>query len=128
MEIASLLLRTAYLVNIAILVPVVATLWFGSAQRILGPEIVGSRMLRLLIAALWAGILVCSAIGLAWPRAMAGILVLQVVYKLLWLATAAAPAWRAGEPIPWGPTITFIAIVLTWPIVLFLSWPSVLQG
>ncbi|GJE01189.1 hypothetical protein [Methylobacterium isbiliense] len=113
-----LLLRLAYAANILILLPVVTALHWRGTAGVFGPEVADSPALRLLVAALWGAILVCSAIGLAWPRVMVGILVLQVVYKSIWLVTFVLPVWRAGDPVPWGPALTFVPIVLLWPVIL----------
>lgn len=115
-------LRLAYAANILILVPVVgALLWSGTAA-VFGAGIPDSPPLRLLVAALWGAILLCSVLGLAQPRAMAGVLVLQVLYKTGWLATFVLPAWRAGDPVPWGPAFTFVPIVLLWPVLLWRAF------
>lgn len=113
-----MLLRACYAANIVILVPVVLALHLSGTRAVFGPGVADSPGLRLLVAALWGAILLCSLMGLAWPRAMAAILVLQVVYKTAWLATFAIPAWRAGMPVPWGPALTFVPIVLLWPVAL----------
>lgn len=111
-------LRLAYAANIVILLPVVATLLRATAPAIFGAATAESPPLRLLVAALWGAILVCSAIGLAAPRMMLGILVLQIVYKTGWLVTFVLPAFRRGDPVPWGPALTFMPIVLVWPAIL----------
>lgn len=117
-----MLLRLAYGANILILLPVVtALLWSGTAA-VFGPGVPESTGLRLLVAALWGAILLCSVIGLAWPRPMMGILLLQILYKTGWLLTFVLPAIRASEPVPWGPTLVFIPIILLWPLILIRVW------
>ncbi|WP_282946630.1 MULTISPECIES: hypothetical protein [unclassified Sphingopyxis] len=117
-----MLLRLAYGANILILLPVVtALLWSGTAA-VFGPGVPESAGLRLLVAALWGAILLCSVIGLAWPRPMMGILLLQILYKTGWLLTFVLPAIRASEPVPWGPTLVFIPIILLWPLILIRVW------
>lgn len=117
-----MLLRLAYGANILILLPVVtALLWSGTAA-VFGPGVAESAGLRLLVAALWGAILLCSVIGLAWPRPMMGILLLQILYKTGWLLTFVLPAIRASEPVPWGPTLVFIPIILLWPLILIRVW------
>ncbi|MCH4892308.1 MULTISPECIES: hypothetical protein [unclassified Sphingomonas] len=117
------LLRLAYTANILILLPVVIALHMRGTAAVFGPGVPDSAALRLLVAALWGAILLCSVVGLAWPRAMAGVLVLQVIYKTAWLLTFVLPAWRAGAPVPWGPALTFLPIVLFWPVILLRSLP-----
>ncbi|MCU0948391.1 MAG: hypothetical protein MUF47_09090 [Porphyrobacter sp.] len=119
---ADLALRLAYCVNIAILAPVVALLLTGPAYRVFGPSTPDVASLKLLVAAIWCAILVCSAAGLFLPQTMAAILLLQVIYKAIWLATFVVPAMLAGESVPWGPAITFVPIVLVWPFILVMAW------
>jgi hypothetical protein len=113
-----MMLRFAYGANILILLPVVSALLLSGTSALFGPDVEDSAGLRLLVAALWGAILLCSAIGLAFPRPMMAILILQVIYKTGWLLTFVLPALRASEPVPWGPAITFVPIVLMWPVIL----------
>lgn len=53
---------------------------------------------------------------------MMGILLLQILYKTGWLLTFVLPAIRASEPVPWGPTLVFIPIILLWPLILIRVW------
>lgn len=119
---ADLLLRFAYGANVVILTPVVASLLSGPASRIFGPQTPDVVSMKLLIASLWGAILVCSVIGLFQPRVMLAILVLQVVYKSAWLLLFVAPTWHAGDPVPWGPTLVFLPIVLLWPAAIAAAW------
>lgn len=119
------LIRAAYGVNILILLPVVATLARAdSTSAIFGPAVPESAGLRLLVAALWTGILVASALGLFAPRAFAGVLVLQVIYKALWLGLFIVPLWRdqGTAAVPWGPVVPFALIVLLWPVLIAALW------
>lgn len=113
------LLRAAYGANILILVPVVAALFTtASPAAVFGPGVSESPGLRLLVASLWAAILLCSVFGLFAPRAFVAILLLQVIYKSTWLLAYVLPVWRSGEAVPWGPAVTFALIVLIWPVIL----------
>ena len=62
--------------------------------------------LQILVGCFWAAILLYSIVGLAQPRAMLAVLVLQVIYKALFLALlivplvlrdglGATPGWRS---------------------------------
>ena len=118
------ILRLAYVGNILILVPVCWALFLGSGVHgVFGGKVEASPGLGLLIASLWFAILACSAIGLAAPELMAPIIVLQLIYKSLWLATFALPLILAGrgDAVPWGVTGSFIAIILIYPILLWRS-------
>lgn len=56
---------------------------------------------------------------------MAPLLMVQVVYKTLWLVVYALPwllAGRRGE-VHWGISLTFLVIVLTYPWVI--PWEQV---
>ena len=65
-----------------------------------------------------AAVLAASVAGLKYPVLMAPVLVVQVLYKGLWLAGYAWPRWRRGEALPVGLCTVFLAIVLTWPVSL----------
>ncbi len=112
-----------YAVNIAVLTPVCWALLAGPEPRATGSEVAGltAPVLGFLVASLWTGILVCSVIGLMLPREMMAVLILQVIYKAVFLAREALPSLVAG--IQDGPplllTIIFLAIVLTYPIVIW---------
>lgn len=113
------MLRLAFAANIVILLPVVAALFVSGTATIFGAGVPDSPPLRLLLASLWGAILVCSALGLIWPRAMIGILAMQVIYKACWLIAFVLPTFLAGMSVPWGPALTFLPIVILWPILLF---------
>ena len=114
-------LRLAYGANILILAPVV--LWLVRAEGtaiIFGPAMAESQGLRLLVVALWSAILLCSAVGLLAPRLFVGILVLQIIYKSIWLICYVAPVWReqGAAAVPWGPAVCFAAIIAIWPFIV----------
>lgn len=51
---------------------------------------------------------------------MSPLLLIQVIYKTLWLLTFVLPlliAGRSGE-VPWGISLTFLVIVLSYPWVI----------
>ena len=59
---------------------------------------------------------------------MAPLLMVQVVYKTLWLLVYVLPrlvGGRSGE-VPWGISLTFMVIVLTYPWVI--PWAQVFGG
>jgi len=109
-------LQFAYAANLAILLPIaVPTLLriYRTDQRKF-PESAGWRVL---VGALWTGIMVLSAFGLRDPMRYSPVLLLQLIYKTLWLVVFALPLVRRREAhlIPWGIAISFIAIVVIWP-------------
>ena len=72
---------------------------------------------RVLVSALWTAIMVLSALGLREPLRYSPVLLLQLIYKSLWLLVYALPLVVRGEwrLIPWGIAGSFLAIVLVWP-------------
>lgn len=121
-------LRLAYAANILILIPVAvptALRWMDI------PFFVESEGYRTLCGSLWTGIMISSFLGLFNPPAFAAVLMLQVIYKTMWLMLYAAPRVLAGKgtkEIPMGMTISFLAIVLLYPFVIpwadLLGWPK----
>lgn len=124
----SLALRLAYAANIAILLPVVTAIVTTDTAHatVFEGKLAQSRDLQLLVGCLWAGILVASVIGLVVPSAMAGVLVMQVIYKSLFLALWAWPAYRLGgtAALPLGLTVSFAAIVAVYPWIVWAWWRS----
>lgn len=114
-------LRCAYGLNIVILLPVVLSLWRAGP----GPLAVfqgtagNERALSRLVASLWTAILACSVVGLFQPQLMLGVMILQVIYKSLYLAFHVWPARRQG--LAWGVTVSFLIIVALWPPLIVLA-------
>jgi len=84
---------------------------------------------RTITGSLWAGILVCSIAGLFHPIVFAPTLLLQVVYKAIWLVFYVLPRARNGDSrkeIHWGIAVSFLLIVILYPIVIpwSLLFPS----
>lgn len=117
-----------YIVNILILVPVGLGSLFGlyTVPRRYFGESAGWRTLT---GSLWTGILVMSVLGLFQPVLFSPLLLLQVIYKTIWLLVYIAPriakADRRSE-IDWGMSITFLLIVVLYPLVIpwhyLLGW------
>jgi len=106
---------TLYLEHL-ILAPVVAGLIRGSMDAF--PGAVNSDVLRIMVASLWGGVLVVSAIALISPVQFWPVLVFQVIYKsifvLLWVWPAVVRPIDGA--IPWGPTGIFMFIIIVWPM------------
>ncbi len=120
-------LRLAYLANVLILLPIaIPTLLrlFETAQG----RFDESAGWRILVGALWTGILVLSLLGLRSPLVWSPVLVLQVIYKSLWLGAYALPRVVRGDPrsVPPGIAGSFAVIVLVWPWII--PWRHLLAG
>ncbi|MBI1406167.1 MAG: hypothetical protein GC145_08590 [Caulobacter sp.] len=123
------LLRAAYGLNIVILLPVVGWMLAGANGPMVQAfehKVADSPGLRILVASLWAAILLCSLLGLAQPRAFVGVMLLQVIYKSLYLLLFIGPlvrerGWNAA---PMGVTVTFIIIVALWPGLIWAAWAA----
>ncbi|MEM9372298.1 MAG: hypothetical protein AAGA55_01525 [Planctomycetota bacterium] len=70
--------------------------------------------------AFWIAIALASMIGLIAPAAMAPVLLIQLLYKGLWLAAVAAPALLADprRPIPTAMAGFFLVWVAALPWVI----------
>lgn len=116
------MLQIPYLLNILILAPVCLGMFSGDgAASVFQGRVDPSRGLELLVGSLWLSILAASCAGLVWPRSLAPLLVLQVIYKSVWLAAFVAPAVARGglAAAPMGVAGCFAFIVLVWP---FFIW------
>jgi hypothetical protein len=112
-----------YVFNILVLVPIgLLTLlggeWGGRiASQGKFPESAG---FRTILGSLWTAILIGSVLGLFYPVTMSPLLLIQVIYKALWLLVFVLPrlvAGRSGE-VPWGISLTFLVIVVSYPWVI----------
>lgn len=95
------------------------TVFSGTVEPSAGLRVVGS---------FWLTIAALSAVGLAYPRPMIGVLAIQLGYKGLWLAVVAAPALiggRAGS-LPVGMAAFFAVWVAILPFAI--PWGAWLRG
>jgi hypothetical protein len=69
---------------------------------------------------------VLSVLGLFQPLRFSPVLLLQVIYKSIWLVLYALLRLVRGDAnqIPWGIAGSFALIVLIWPFLI--SWDYVL--
>lgn len=117
--------RIPFVLNILILMPVCWSMFFGAngpSVEAFEHRIADSPALRLLVASLWFAILACSVMALWAPGQFTAILILQIVYKALWLAAFAAPVIAMGGTPPIGVSLSFAAIVAVWP---FFIWRAI---
>ncbi|MCE9568030.1 MAG: hypothetical protein K8U57_39010 [Planctomycetes bacterium] len=116
-----------YVFNILVLVPVGSLTLFGGekggrlASQGKFPE---SEGFRTILGSLWVAILIGSVIGLFVPIPMSPLLLIQVIYKTLWLVVFVLPRLVGGRSneIPWGISLTFVVIVVSYPWVI--PWGS----
>jgi hypothetical protein len=47
----------------------------------------------------WGALALLAALGLKYPLQMVPVLLIQLVYKALWLLAVALPLWAAGAPL-----------------------------
>ena len=112
-------LHLACIANLALLLPIAVPTLLGIFRTDQGcfPESAGWRVL---VGALWTGIMILSALGLRDPVRYSPVLLLQLIYKSLWLLADALPLALRGKwrLIPWGIATSFAVIVLIWPFVI----------
>jgi hypothetical protein len=114
------LLLLPYIANIIILVPVALGSLTGLLPISRGhfPESAGWRTIT---GSLWTAILASSIAGLFHPVIFAPILLLQVIYKCVWLAFYVLPRLKNAESrreIHWGITVSFLLIVISYPFLI----------
>ena len=89
-------LLATYALNIIILVPVCYAMIFGAGvANVFDGVVEESPGLRLLVGSLWSAILFASIAGLFRPAFFAPIILIQIVYKSMWLALFILPLWMA---------------------------------
>ena len=120
------LLQIAYAANLVILGPVLVSMFSDGGKkqiRAFQGQVENSDGLRLLVASLWSAIFLLSIAGLFEPKTFVPVLLLQVIYKSLYLVVYIAPTAkvRGLRAIPQGLSLCFLLIVIIWPILVFLS-------
>ena len=115
--------ETPWIFNILVLIPGALTALFGSsavARHVFQDKFPESEGIRTILGSLWTAILIGSIAGLFFPVVLSPILIVQVIYKSSWLVVFAVPRWLGGRSseVPWGITITFLVLVVTYPWVI----------
>ncbi|MGV3483641.1 MAG: hypothetical protein ACO1RT_04385 [Planctomycetaceae bacterium] len=124
------LLQIGYVVDAVFTAPVAWVMLFGNdraAHWLFGDGLPASHSIRTTLGSLWMAILICSAAGVALPLVMAPVLILQLIYKTLWIVLFAIPRWLAGrrEEVPLRVAGVFAAYVLVYPWII--PWRSLLD-
>ena len=109
--------------NIIVLVPIASMMLLGGER---GGQIASqgkfpeSEGFRTILGSLWTAILLGSILGLFYPVQMSPLLLIQVIYKSLWLLVFVMPRLLNGRnsEVPWGIASTFILIVVSYPWVV----------
>jgi hypothetical protein len=115
-------LYLAYGFNILILVPVVWSMFFGpGVVNVFENKVAESAGLRLMVGSLWFAILLASFAGFIWPSFFAPVVLVQIVYKSLWLLVFVLPLIRTSAPFPVGISAVFAGIVISYPVLLWLA-------
>ena len=112
-----------YIFNIIVLVPIALMTLLGGergGQLASQGKFTESEGFRTILGSLWTTILIGSVIGLFRPVTMSPLLLIQVVYKTLWLFVFVLPRLLTGrnQEVPWGISLTFLVIVLSYPWVI----------
>lgn len=109
--------------NIIVLVPIgLLTLLGGErgGQLACQGKFPESEGFRTILGSLWTAILLGSILGLFYPVTMSPMLLIQVIYKTLWLIVFVLPRMQKGRirEVPWGIAIVFLVIVVSYPWVI----------
>ena len=113
----------AYIFNIILLIPVgLMTLLGGEkgGQLACQGKFPESEGFRTILGSLWTAILIGSVLGLFFPITMSALLLIQVIYKTLWLLVYAMPRilnQRTNE-VPWGIASVFFIIIVSYPWII----------
>ena len=114
-----------YIFNILVLIPVgLLTLLGGErgGQLACQKKFSESEGFRTILGSLWTAILLGSILGLVFPVQMSSLLLIQVIYKSLWLLVFVKPRLSKLEisEVPSGIALVFLVIVLSYP--WFIPW------
>ena len=121
-------LQIGYVLDLAVSLPVALVTLIGSepaAKRLFREKLPEDPSVRIALGAMWLAIALGSAAGIALPVAMAPVLVLQLVYKGLWILLFALPRWLGGRfaEVPLRTALTFLAFVVVYPWIV--PWQAV---
>lgn len=80
------------------------------------------------LGALWTAIALSSVVGWWYPYSFSAVLVVQLIYKGLWLLVIALPWMIAGRrgPFPSGMAVFFAVWVIVLPFVI--PWSDLFGG
>ena len=112
-----------YIFNILVLIPIgLLTLLGGErgGQLACQKKFSESEGFRTILGSLWTAILLGSILGLVFPVQMSSLLLIQVIYKSLWLLVFVKPRLSKAKisEVPSGIALVFLVIVLSYPWVI----------
>jgi hypothetical protein len=112
-----------YIFNIIVLIPIGLLTVLGGekgGQLACQSKFPESEGFRTILGSLWIAILIGSVLGLFFPRTMSALLLIQVIYKTIWLLVYAMPRMlkQRGNEVPWGISLTFLVIIVSYPWVI----------
>ncbi len=119
-----MLLKIPYFLNIIILLPLCWGLLtqreHNISERFFGFDPIA---LQVLVGSLWSAILICSIAGLFFPKFFIPLLIVQIIYKSLFLIFLFLPSLQAGlsSGAPLAMNVIFIVIVFTYPIFVWFG-------
>ena len=113
----------AYIFNIIVLIPIGLMTMLGGAkggQLACQSKFPESEGFRTILGSLWTAILIGSVLGLFFPITMSVLLLIQVIYKTLWLLVYAMPRMlnKHSNEVPWGIASVFFVIIVTYPWII----------
>ncbi|MCY2984649.1 MAG: hypothetical protein NTY15_13575 [Planctomycetota bacterium] len=117
------LLHLPYIFNIIVLIPIgLLTLLGGEkgGQLACQSKFTESEGFRTILGSLWTAILIGSVLGLFFPITMSALLLIQVIYKTLWLLVYTMPRLlkKRSNEVPFGIASTFLVIIVSYPWVI----------
>jgi hypothetical protein len=75
-----------------------------------------------LVGCLWLAIAILSVLGLWRPLTFSPVLLLQLIYKGLWLLVVAIPAIKNNQPYPSGMATFFLVLVFVLVLPFVIPW------
>jgi hypothetical protein len=117
------LLQAAYLIDAVVTTPLVIALLTRNrvwTATLLGQSVPADPSFRIMVGAIWAALMTCATLGVLFPNAMAPVLLVQLIYKGLWLAVFAVPRWMRGrsDEVSWKIAALFGTYVGIYPWII----------
>lgn len=117
------LLRIGYVVDAIVTAPIALAMLCGHAswvRRLLDEALPDDRSLQVMLGALWTALFVCLVLGAMWPVTMAPVLLLQLIYKSLWMLGYAIPRWtgRRSGAVSVKVAGLFVAYIAVYPWII----------